>query len=194
MIGSFRHYCAAIGLALLVALPAQAAAQLVGVEGGLSFANLKSDDPEEPTLDWLKAPTAGLFVVFGPNAVTGRVDVLYTVKGGRTSFGAYRISYLEAPVGVQFNFARGSDSDVHVFAQTTIGFKIDARIDYNDTGDDDELPEAEDLDFGITIGAGATFGRFLVNGRYTHGIRDISSAGVVVKTKTVAIMGGFRFN
>jgi hypothetical protein len=192
MTGSLRQFCTSIGLALLLAVPAQA--QTVGVEGGLSFANLKNDDSAEPTLDWLKAPTGGLFVVFGPNVVTGRVDVLFTVKGARTDFGAYRITYLEAPVGVQFNFARGSNSDVHVFAQTTIGFKIDARIDYNDTGDDDELPEAEDLDFGITVGAGATFGEFLVNGRYTHGIRDISSAGAVIKTKTVAVMAGFRFN
>lgn len=192
MTGSLGQFCTSIGLVLLLAVPAQA--QTVGVEGGLSFANLKNRDSEEPTLDWLKTPTAGLFVVFGPNVVTGRVDVLYTVKGARTDFGAYKISYLEAPVGVQFNFARGSDSDVHVFAQTTIGFKIDARIDYNDTGDDDELPEAEDLDFGITLGAGATFGRFLVNGRYTHGLRDISNSGAVIKTKTVAIMAGFRFN
>lgn len=192
MTGSLRQFCTSLGLVLLLAVPAQA--QIIGVEGGLSFANLKNNDTEEPTLDWLKAPTAGLFVVFGPNVVTGRVDVLYTVKGARTDFGAYKISYLEAPVGVQVNVARGSDSDVHVFAQTTIGFKIDARIDYNDTGDDDELPEAEDLDFGITIGAGATFGRFLVNGRYTHGLRDISNSGAVIKTKTVAIMAGFRFN
>jgi Outer membrane protein beta-barrel domain len=192
MTGSFRHFCRSIGLALLLAAPAQA--QIVGVQGGLSFANLKDDDAEAPTLDWLTAPTAGLFVVFGPNVVTGRVDVLYTVKGARTDFGAYKISYLEAPVGVQFNVARGSNSDVHVFAQTTIGFKIDARIDYNDTGDDDELPEAEDFDFGITIGAGATFGKFVVDGRYTHGIRDISSAGSVIKTKTVAVTAGYRFN
>jgi hypothetical protein len=192
MTGLLRQFCTSIGLALLLAVPAQA--QIVGVEGGLSVAKVKSDDPGQPPLDWLKAPTGGLFVVFGPNVVTGRVDVLYTVKGARTDFGAYRISFVEVPVGVQFNFARGSNSDVHAFAQTTLGFKIDARIDYNDTGDDDELPEAEDFDFGITVGAGATFGKFLVNGRYTHGLRDISNAAAVIKTKTAAIMVGFRFN
>ncbi len=190
---SCEQICVWVVLGIFLVIPAQASAQIVGVEGGLSFAKLISDDPDAPALDWLKAPTGGLFIVFGPNTVTGRVDVLYSVKGARAPFGDYKFTYIEAPVGVQFNFARGSDSDVHVFAQTTIGFKLDAKLDVADSDEQVDIEDVDDLDFGVTVGAGATFGRFVVNGRYTHGIRDINKLGEVVKTRSVAIMAGYRF-
>ncbi|HYN06012.1 MAG TPA: porin family protein [Vicinamibacterales bacterium] len=189
-----RQICWCVGVGVMLALPASARAQSVGVEGGLSLSTLKSQDDEADFLDRLVAPTGGLFVVFGPNAVTGRIDVLYSVRGAKFELGEYRFTYLEIPVGAQIHVARTSNSDVHIFGGTSLGIKLDAKLSQTNDADVELDDEVEDLDLGIYIGAGVTFGRFVVNGRYTHGVRNISVGGPELKNRSFAFMVGFRLN
>ena len=52
------------------------------------------------------------------------------------------------------------------------------------------------VDFGVSFGAGATFGRFLVEGRWTEGLRDAESGnrfGTAVRHRVLAVLAGFQF-
>jgi hypothetical protein len=180
---------------LLLMLPASVSAQSAGVQGGVSFATFKTDDPDVTT-DSLVSPTGGLFIVFASDSFTGRADALYSVRGAKLGSGAkYQVTYLEVPLGAQMHFARHSDSDVHIFGGTSIGFKLDAKLSEGDI----DVPiddEVDDFDLGIFFGAGVTFGRFVVDGRYTHGVRNINTVAntASVKHRAFAVMFGFRLN
>jgi hypothetical protein len=52
------------------------------------------------------------------------------------------------------------------------------------------------VDVGLSFGAGATFGRFLVEGRWTEGMRDAESGdrfGTAVRHRVLAVLAGFSF-
>src|SRR5262245_24052135 len=181
----------AVGLAL--AVPSYAAAQSLGVQGGVSFSTFKTED-SEASLERVVAPAGGLYLVFGSNSLTGRADVIYSVRGAKSEFGTYRLTYLEIPLGAQFQFARTSNSDVHVFGGTSIGIKLDAKLTQPDDVDVALDNEVEDFDLGIFVGAGVTFGRFVIDGRYTHGVRNINvdDDAPPVKNRSFAIMVGLK--
>lgn len=183
------------GIGLGLAVPSHVAAQSVGVQGGVSFSTFNTED-SDASLDSLVAPTGGLYLVFGSNSLTGRADVIYSVRGAKSEFGKYKLSYLEIPVGAQFQFARTSNSDVHIFGGTSIGIKLDATLAQPDDVDVALDNEVEDLDLGIFVGAGFTVGRFVIDGRYTHGVRNINvdADTPAVKNRSFAIMFGIRIN
>ena len=180
---------------LALAVPSYAAAQNLGVQGGVSFSTFKTEDSES-SLDRVVAPAGGLYLVFGSNSLTGRADVIYSVRGAKSDFGTYRLTYLEIPLGAQFQFARTRNSDVHVLGGTSIGIKLDAKLTQPDDVDVALDNEVEDFDLGIFVGAGMTFGRFVIDGRYTHGVRNINVDAETpdVKNRSFAIMFGMRLN
>jgi hypothetical protein len=52
------------------------------------------------------------------------------------------------------------------------------------------------VDAGVSFGAGATFDRFLVEGRWTEGLRDAESGdrfATAVRHRVLAVLAGFRF-
>jgi outer membrane protein with beta-barrel domain len=175
--------------AVALAVPSYAAAQSLGVQGGVGFSTFKTED-SDASLDSVVAPAGGLYLVFGSNSLTGRADVIYAVRGAKSEFGTYRLTYLEIPLGAQFQFARTSHSDVHVFGGTSIGIKLDAKLTQPDDVDVALDNEVEDFDLGIFVGAGVTIGRFVIDGRYTHGVRNINVDADTpdVKNRSFAIM------
>ena len=186
------RWVSCVGLLLLMPRPVEA--QSVGVQGGFSLSSFKTDESVSGPLKQIVAPTGGMFVVIAPDSFTGRVDVLYSVRGAKLDTGAkFQLTYLEFPLGAQVHFARRSNSDLHVFGGTSIAIKLDAKITEGsvDVPIDDEI---DDFDFGIFVGGGATFGRFVVDGRYTHGMRNINVVAPEVKNRAFAITFGIRLN
>ena len=54
----------------------------------------------------------------------------------------------------------------------------------------------EGFEFGLVFGAGVEFGKFIIDGRYSHGFTNLNkdeSEQLEVKTRVFSIMAGFRF-
>jgi hypothetical protein len=192
-VGLIRGYGWLVGTGLMIALPAPSAAQVVGVQGGVSISTFGTED-SSVSLDSVIAPTGGVFLVFGSGSLTGRAEAVFSIRGTKSELGDYKLSYLELPVGAQFQFVRRSRSDVHVFGGASFGFNLDATLTQADDVDVSLDDEVEDLDLGIFVGAGVTFGRFVIDGRYTHGVRNINvdADTPAVKNRSFAITFGIR--
>ncbi len=83
---------------------------------------------------------------------------------------------------------------------STIAFKVSAKGSgsfQGETTDVDIPDEAIDkVDLGVIVGAGVTFGRLSVEGRYTVGLSNINgdtSDPTKVKNRALAVLAGFRF-
>jgi Outer membrane protein beta-barrel domain len=176
-----------------LALPAASAAQVIGVQGGVSLSTFTTED-SSVSLASVIAPTGGVFLVFGSGSLTGRAEAIFSIRGAKSELGDYKLSYLELPVGAQFQFIRRSSSDVHVFGGASVGIKLDATLTQPDDVDVSIDDEVDSLDLGIFVGAGVTFGRFVIDGRYTHGVRNINvdADTPAVKNRSFAITFGIR--
>ena len=181
-----------MGVGLMFALPAASAAQVVGVQGGISISTFRTED--SASLDSVIAPTGGVFLVFGSGSLTARTEAIFSIRGAKSELGDYKVSYLELPVGAQVQLVRRSRSDVHVFGGASFGIKLDATLTQPDDVDVSLDDEVEDLDLGIFVGGGVTFGRFVIDGRYTHGVRNINvdADTPAVKNRSFALMFGIR--
>jgi len=180
-------------LGAALALPAASAAQVIGVQGGVSASTFKTED-SSVSLDSVIAPAGGVFLVFGSGSLTGRVEAIFSIRGAKSELGDYKLTYLEFPVGAQFQFLRRGNSDGHVFGGASFGLKLDATLTQADDVDVSLDDEVEDLDVGIFVGAGMTFGRFVIDGRYTHGVRNVNvdADTPAVKNRSFAVMVGLR--
>jgi outer membrane protein with beta-barrel domain len=185
--------CCLVVLGAALALPAASAAQVIGVQGGVSASTFKTED-SSVSLDSVIAPAGGVFLVFGSGSLTGRVEAIFSIRGAKSELGDYKLTYLEFPVGAQFQFLRRGNSDGHVFGGASFGLKLDATLTQADDVDVSLDDEVEDLDVGIFVGAGMTFGRFVIDGRYTHGVRNVNvdADTPAVKNRSFAVMVGLR--
>ena len=185
--------CCLVVLGAALALPAASAAQVIGVQGGVSASTFKTED-SSVSLDSVIAPAGGVFLVFGSGSFAGRAEAIFSIRGAKSELGDYKLSYLELPAGAQFQFVRRGNSDGHVFGGASFGLKLDATLTQADDVDVSLDDEVEDLDVGIFVGAGMTFGRFVIDGRYTHGVRNVNvdADTPAVKNRSFAVMVGLR--
>ena len=193
--GLIRGYGWFLGIGVMLAMPTASSAQTIGVQGGVSISTFGTED-SSVSLDSVIAPTGGVFLVFGSGSLTGRAEAVFSIRGAKSDLGDYKLSYLDLPVGAQFQFVRRSRSDVHVFGGASFGLKLDATLTQADDVDVSLDDEVEDLDLGIFVGAGMTFGRFVIDGRYTHGVRNVNvdADTPAVKNRSFAIMFGIKLN
>ena len=191
-------------LALFLAVPIAAAAQShggigVGVKGGPLFSSLTSDvskDEFKTRTGWI----GGLFVGGNRNGVVGAaVELLYARKGAKANDGSgdqIDIDYLEVPVLLRINAGSRSLSGANLYA--VVGPAFDIRLKSKLSTGEDLKDQTEGADVGLAVGVGVEITRFLVEARYTKGLRNIASAsldlGEKIKTSTVAIFFGVRFN
>jgi len=139
---------------------------------------------------------------FGGNR-GGRVgvmgEVLYAKKkqevadqtGSSTS-----LKYLEIPILLRVNIGSRSRNGISIYGLVGPVFDINLKAEANGV---DVKKGYESLDIGILGGAGIEITRFLVEGRYNHGLRnvlkstDVASASDI-KTHSFAVLFGVRFN
>jgi hypothetical protein len=176
-----------------------------GVKAGVNFANLNFEgDEDDAELDSRTRFVGGLFVVVPANSQFAlQAEALFSQKGAKAEEEGFssRISlnYIDIPVLARFSTPASSGASFHVFAGPSFSFKTSAEATSEFEGEE----ETEDLDeqvkgfdLGLVLGAGVEFGRFVLDGRYTWGMTDINDEeeeGLKVKTRTFAIMAGFRF-
>src|SRR5262245_19252830 len=138
---------------------------------------------------------------FGGNR-GGRVgvmgEVLYAKKKqeGSGLTGSTSLQYLEIPILARINIGSRSRSGVSVYGLVGPVFDINLKASI---GDLDVKDKYESLDLGILGGVGIEITRFLVEGRFNRGFRNVlksDNAGSItdVKTQSFAVLFGVRFN
>jgi hypothetical protein len=177
-----------------------------GIKGGVNFSNITFDSEEgdDPQFDSRTGLVAGAFVTF-PMADTFSVqpEVLYSVKGAKfTEEGiesTVRVDYVEIPVLARYSSAPSGNSSFQVFAGPYVAFKTkaEATTEFDGEDFDEDLDEdVEDLDFGVVVGGGVEAGHFVVDLRYSWGLKNanaVESDQLTIKHKVFSIMAGIRF-
>jgi hypothetical protein len=109
---------------------------------------------------------------------------------------SFDVRYLEVPL--LFRFGRSSQR-LYFLTGPYVGSRLSAEarevVDgVTETRDFDD--QIKRVDGGVSFGAGATFGRFLVEGRWAEGLRDAESGDrfrTAVRHRVLAALAGFWF-
>lgn len=133
-----------------------------------------------------------------PGTVGVMGKLLYAKKGAKDSTGtnAVDLYYLEIPVLLRINAGSNSLNGVSVYGIVGPAFNVllKGKIDDVDVRDD-----YESLDIGLQFGAGVEITRFLVEGVYTKGLKNVlkstnASSVTDIKTRSFSVLFGIRFN
>lgn len=140
---------------------------------------------------------------FGGNR-GGRVgvmgEILYAKKkqesdtAGQT--GSTSLQYLEIPILTRINIGSRSRSGVSIYGLVGPVFDINLKAS---SGGVDVKNRYESLDLGLLGGVGIEITRFLIEGRFNHGFRNVLKSGDAaavgdIKTNSFAMLAGLRFN
>lgn len=146
--------------------------------------------------------TAGAFLTVPlTDAVTFQPEALYVMKGTTLAAATqYELTvdarYLEIPL--LFRLGRSSGR-AYVLAGPSVAFRLsaEARETVNGaTETRDFKDQIKGVDLGIAFGAGVAFNRFLLEGRWSEGLRDVESQDqfdTAVRHRVLAVLAGFRF-
>lgn len=167
----------------------------VGIKAGPLFSNINSDVISSP-LDTRTGWIGGLF--FGgnrPGIVGVGADVLYARKKVGTPAGDLTFDYLEVPVYLRVNAGTRSLNGFNVYGLVgpAFDFRLKGKLNFEDSPAD----QMQEIDVGVTAGAGIEITRFIVEGRYTQGFRNLGkdlTQNDKITTKSFAVMFGVRFN
>lgn len=203
--GITRTLCITFGLALLFTTPLFAQIPGFGAKGGVNLASQRntSDDGSEGGLKSLPGIVAGVFATFPVTSwLELQPEALYAMKGARVDEGGIDASvvvdYLEVPALARFS-RRGGRFGYYAAGGPYTAFQLRARTRTKFARATEEIDigdQVERVDFGMAVGGGAEFGSLVVDGRYTHGLKDIDkdkSDSVKVTNRAVSITLGFRF-
>jgi hypothetical protein len=136
---------------------------------------------------------------FGGNrtgAVGIQAEIMYAKKNVPSPLvtaGDVDLQYLEIPVMARLNL--GSSNKAAGYILVGPAFDINLKADLNGL---DVKSQYQGLDLGLIAGAGVEITRFLIEGRYNWGLRNVVNGDLTntseIKTRTFAILFGVRFN
>jgi hypothetical protein len=201
------HVKKAVSLvALLVAFATPAAAQqgtVFGAKVGINFANLNFDPDEGVDTSNKTGVAAGVFMGIPVNSrFSFQPEVLFSMQGAELKdeeFGeeaTIKLDYINVPLLANINLATGPNS-FSFLVGPQIGFRTSAKI--KGGGEEEDLKDdTESTDFGVVFGVAATMRNFVIDARYTHGLRNINSADEAddvqdVKNRVFTISIGLLF-
>lgn len=156
----------------------QSISQAVGIKGGLSIANLSTNDGEVEDKNAIAGFTAGVFM----NAPIGEIfalqpELLYTQKGGKYEVLGIdvenRSAYLELPLLLQFTLL----DPIYIYAGPQVSYLLSVKTTYNDGGqiefEDEEDPDDYNrTDIGGAAGIGFNFDKVTLDARVVLGVID----------------------
>ena len=199
-----------LGLAICLTLfhPSPLFAQFssVGVKGGVNLASQKvtNDDEADSGLTTFRGLVAGVFATL---PIASRLELqpeaLFVMKGSRFKEGGFtasvQLDYLEVPVLARFSWRGASRNGFYAAGGPYVAFSLRSRTRTTFSGSTEEIDISEDverLDFGVAAGGGVERGRWVFDGRYTYGLKDVDkdkSDSVKVTNRGVSITAGYRF-
>ena len=193
----------AIAVIGLCATATAAEAQSVGIKGGLVVSKLKTEPDNAGVLDFRQDWGAGVFVIPGGRSkATVQLEAIYSRRGTSVDadvfgfgVGDIRLSYIDVSALLRLRAGSG-DSGLYVIAGPTVGIKQNAElVVFGLSPSIDGL--FKDTETGVTVGAGLETGRYILEGRYFHGLTNVvEGVGVVglgAKSRTLSVMVGVRF-
>lgn len=155
-----------------------------GLKAGLNLANGSGDNADALDASMLATFHVGAYGQFGlSDALTLQPEVLYYGAGASSDAGDVKLSYLAVPV--MFKYALGETFNIQAGPQ--IGLLMSAEYDGDDIKDG-----LKGTDFGFNIGAGATFGKFSADARYSLGLSNIDDAGGDWKNNVIQLSIGYQ--
>jgi len=170
----------------------------IGAKFGPLFPTFNSEDPAD-TFDNRTGWIGGLFIGGNRPGLLGvGVDILYARKkfADPDTGTEAKFDYLEVPILLRVNIGSHNLNRVNVYA--VVGPAIDWRLNSTLSTGESITDQTSGVDVGVSVGGGVEITRFIIEGRYTKGLRNIlNSAGLTntsIKTNAFAVMFGFRFN
>ena len=128
------------------------------------------------------------------------VEGLFTTKGTKYDFDGenrIKLTYLEVPVLARVGVVHAGGTTGYVSGGLSFAFKL--KEVQEDAGE--ETPRGSDTkkyDIGFAFGGGVSFGRWIVDARYTLGVTDIvdvelSFSTATAKNRAFALTAGYRW-
>ena len=187
-------------LVLVLACASSAAAQITyGVKGGVNFANISFDGDDVPSSSRIGVLAGAFATVPLTGWLSVQPEVIYTVKGASLDIfdidSDYIVDYLEVPVLARVPVR----SNLYVAAGPSIAFQVRARSRTSFAESTEEVDigeEVESLDIGVVGAVGYQMGRWVFDGRYTHGLSDTdadTSDNVKIRNRVFSLSVGYRF-
>jgi len=163
----------------------------IGVKGGVlfsSFSQAKSD--YNSSSGW-----QGTLFIGGnrPGGVGVATEITYAKKGAKLSGAATDTYYLEIPLLVRANIGssnRNTGAIVYAMAGPAADILLKAQLSGIDV-----KSQYQSLDWNFVGAVGVEVSRFLVEGRFNWGLKNVlQGPGNALKTRSFALLGGVRFN
>lgn len=184
-------------LILAIATVAPATAQMsYGVKAGVNYADL-SFDGDVPSSGRVGLLAGGFATIplFGWLAV--QPEVIYTVKGTSVDVADVKsdliVDYVEVPLLARISIRR----KIYVAVGPSMAFRVRARSRTAFGGSTEEIDLKEDVesfDLGVVGAAGIDLGRWVFDGRYTHGLSDIDARDdAKTRNRVLSVSAGIRF-
>ena len=192
-----------IMVVLLVAflgMATPAAAQTAfGLRVGANFANVSLDPDDGEETSTRTGLNVGAFVTFPINPrFAFQPEVLYSQQGAEFTEegfeGKIKVDYVNVPLLAKINLSSGQNP-VSLLVGPQIGFRTGAKIEAE--GEEVDIKDdTESTDWGLVVGMSATMGHFVLDGRYTWGLSNVSADPEdtqKVKNRVFTISVGFVF-
>ena len=193
--------CLAFAAAMTMAWPAAAQGVGFGVKGGLSFAEFTTDDFH---LDNRTGWQAGLFVGGNRDGVVGFQGEFNWVRKETTFFdsgveiGTVKLDYLQVPMLLRINAGTKSKNGFALYGLAGPSFEVKLRDEITGFGGGSTSDYSfENIDVGLMFGGGVEISRFIIEGRYSKGLRSVNKNFKDVtelKVNSFAALVGIRFN
>ncbi|MPZ21707.1 MAG: outer membrane beta-barrel protein [Luteitalea sp.] len=194
----------------LIALPSAAQSLRTGVKAGVALTSLSNvraltESAEEDAGIGIGPMIGGFLNIDWDVGIGLQPEVFFVTKGvslnehvSENGATAVTLTYLEIPLLAKLSPPSYGGTSWYLLAGPSIGFKLSSTIRYSDDREDDEEEidrRTTGTDLGLTFGGGWEGEHWLVEGRFSPGLRNISSDPTepVVKTRTFAMLAGIRF-
>jgi len=188
-------------IVLAVAFAAPASAQMsYGVKAGVNFANVSFDGEADVPSSGRIGALAGAFATIPLRGwLSVQPEAIYTMKGASLDMADiesdFIVDYLEVPLLARLSVRR----NVYVAAGPSMAFRLRAKARTSFGGSAQELDlkdDVESFDLGVVGAAGIEVGRWVFDGRYTHGVSDTdadTSDDVKIRNRVFSLSAGIRF-
>lgn len=166
-----------------------------GVRIGYNAATLSTDEEgfDPKTRHGL---VVGLFGVLPVNEMFAvQPEFLYSQQGAKVEDGSdkatLKIDYVQIPVLGRIRLGAGSPA--FLLVGPSFGFRTRAESEFNGQTENFK-DEVESTDVGLVTGVTANVGRWVVDGRYTWGLKNIDkNEGANTKNRVLSLSAGIRF-
>ena len=186
-----------LALILTIASAAPALAQMsYGVKAGINYADVSFDG--DVASSGRVGLLAGGFVTLPLRGwLAAQAEVIYTVKGTSVDIADietdFIVDYVEVPLLARISFRR----NMYVAGGPSMAFRVRARSRTDFGGSTEEIDvkdDVESFDLGIVGAVGIEFGKWVFDGRYTHGLSDLDpSEDAKTRNRAFSFSAGIKF-